>query len=155
MQSPPLNKIYLADSHDVTFGCTKCGQVQKIDIEGMLLTKKGFRFRCKCNELYDVEFRKEYRKHVKIAAKYDNLSRSESGEAIIENISMGGIGLTVLPRTQFKEGDLLRLDFLLDNLKRTNISLDVRIKHIDGHKVGAEIHDWHYNQKDIGYYLFP
>jgi c-di-GMP-binding flagellar brake protein YcgR len=120
-----------------------------------LTDKKIVKIKCRCNELYEIEFREKYRKKVSLAAKYEILTRLGEGEATIEDISMGGIALMVLSAPRFEINDVLRLDFSLDDERRTRVSLDVRVKYISGHKVGTQIHDWHYYQKEIGFYLLP
>jgi hypothetical protein len=78
-----------------------------------------------------------------------------AGDILIQDISLGGIGFLALAPRYFKEGDVLKLDFRLDNSQGTEISFSVTVKNIHDAFVGAEIDPRHNHQKDLGFYLLP
>lgn len=149
-------KIHLTGLKGQTFVCIRCGLRKEIASEKVKLAKQGAKLRCsKCGEIYQLELRKCYRKEVKLPARYKVVGRPLGDEAIIEDISMGGLSFTCLSRPKFSVGDTLHIVFRLSDKKRTEVRLDVEVKRISGNKVGAEISDWYYHHKDLGFFLLP
>ena len=148
-------KIHLSGLKGQTFVCVKCGLKKEIDSEKLRLAKQGAKLRCKCGEIYQLEMRKCYRKEVRLPARYKVVGRPLGDEAIIEDISMGGLSFTCLSTPKFRVGDTLSMTFRLSDQKRTEIRLDVEVKRIQGNKAGAEISEWYYHHKDLGFFLLP
>jgi len=100
-----------------------------------------------------LEFRKHYRKKVRLHGEYFVQGRDEKGEIIIEDISAGGVRFASLKPHYISRSDTVELKFTLDNSMRTEIHKLVKIKWIIDCNVGAQYIDQKSLEKDLGYYL--
>ncbi len=155
MDQTAPTKIYLSGSDGNTFVCSKCGLRKELDADRIRLARKGARIRCKCGEIYQLELRRCYRKEARLPARYKVVGKPVAGDAVIEDLSMSGVSIRLVSEPKFTAGDILKLAFCLDDPKKTEIKLEVEVKHIAGNKVGAEISEMYYHHKDLGFYLMP
>jgi len=135
--------------------CGKCGFVQTIGPEKIELLKKPFWFHCKCGKplACRIDERKSYRKPTNFRGAYVNLRTSREDAAIIENISLNGIGIRAPHGHDLEPGDFLNLVFTLNDANRTEIKHDVCVKRISQRKIGCEfIKDGAYDKK-LGFFL--
>jgi hypothetical protein len=100
-----------------------------------------------------LEFRKHYRKKVRLHGEYFVQGRDEKGEIIIEDISADGIRFASLRPHYISRSDTVELKFTLDNPMRTEIHKLVKIIWIIDRKVGAMYCEPKGNDKDLGFYL--
>ena len=86
-------------------------------------THKRLKAKCKCGEVFQLtlEFRKYYRKNVRLAGEYFVQGKNEKGEIVIEDISATGIRFASLRPHYISRDDIVELKFTLDNPMRTEI----------------------------------
>jgi hypothetical protein len=100
-----------------------------------------------------LEYRKNYRKKVRLAGEYFVQRKDERGEIIIEDISASGIRFASLKPHYISRNDTVELKFTLDNQRRTQIQELVKIVWIIDRNIGAEFINPKSLEKDLGFYL--
>ena len=150
-----MKKIYVDDTNQVTIICPKCGLKKNIDVTNFKDTHKRLKAKCRCGEVFrfTLEYRKHYRKKVRLPGEYFVQRKNEKGEIIIEDISASGIRFASLKPHYISRNDTVELKFTLDNPMRTQIQELVKIIWIIDRNVGAQFIDPKSLEKDLGLYL--
>jgi hypothetical protein len=118
--------------------------------------RRNLRVRCCCEKMFDLtlEFRRHYRKPVKLLGRSINLSRHRmGGDVIIRNISMGGIGFYPFKENRSSENDLLQIIFELDDRCQTPINSKATVRNVGSDYVGCEFDNIDGFRKPLGFYL--
>jgi hypothetical protein len=136
-------------------------------------SKYKFRVKCTCNAKFGLQFelRKKYRKRVNLHGTLlkpgQNLkwgkTLSESQETRIKktncqitNISMGGVGITILDIVEveeIQEGDILLVKFTLDNSASTEMEKKVIVRVVKGVYIGCEFFEADKNDTTLKFYF--
>ena len=135
--------------------CHKCGLNKRLDFSKMENTGKGFKFRCRCREVYEVDLRRYYRKPVRLPAECENLETGAIEKVVLKDMSLSGVCFTAPPFSRYRISDRLDLNFALDNQRNRPISIRVEVRNIRQRDIGTEIVDMNYHEKDLYYYLLP
>ena len=150
-----MKKVYVDDANQATIICPKCGLKKNIDVTDFKDTHKRLKAKCRCGEVFPLtlEFRKHYRKKVRLHGEYLIQGKKEKGKINIEDISLGGIRFASLEPHYISRNDTVELKFTLDNPMRTEIHTPVKIRWIIDHNVGGKFFDPKSLEKDLGLYL--
>jgi len=150
-----MEKVYVDETNRARITCQKCGLNKNIDVTNFKDTHKRLKAKCRCGEVFrfTLEYRKHYRKKVRLPGEYFVLGKDEKGEILIEDISMSGIRFASLKPHQISRNDIVELKFTLDNPQRTEIHTIVKIKWIIDRDVGVQFDDPKSLEKDLGFYL--
>jgi len=150
-----MKKIYADHTNQATIICPKCGLEKNIDVTNFKDTHKRLKAKCRCGEVFrfTLEYRKHYRKKVRLPGEYFIQGKDEKGEIIIEDISASGIRFASLKPHYISRNDTVELKFTLDNTMRTQIKKLVKIIWIIDRNVGAQYIDPKSLEKDLGFYL--
>ena len=150
-----MKTVYVDDTNRVRIICPKCRFEKNIDVTNFKDTHKRLKAKCRCGEVFRLflEFRKHYRKKVRLPGEYFIHGEDEKGEIIIEDISAGGIRFVSLKPHYISRDDTVELKFTLDNPMRTEIHTLVKIIWIIDRNVGAQYIDPKSLEKDLGFYL--
>ena len=150
-----MKKVYVDDTNRVKIICPKCGSEKNIDVSNFKDTHKRLKAKCRCGEVFrlTLEFRKHYRKNVRLHGEYFVQGRNEKGEIIIEDISTSGIRFASLKPHNIFRDDIVELKFTLDNPMRTEIRKLVKIIWIIDRKVGVQYIEPKENDTDLGFYM--
>jgi len=100
-----------------------------------------------------MERRQYYRKNVQLAGQFENPDTGESGDFLVENLSLNGFGFTSLLGHRLSKNSLIKVRFRLDDSRRTEINRLVRIKYINDRYVGCQFADQKSYDSDLGFYL--
>lgn len=138
-----------------TLRCPQCGTAKTIDTTKKDYAFKTFRAKCKCGSRITgrFEFRRYYRKKVRLSGSYRHRNSGIRGKIIVEDISLMGIGFTCLRKHHFQKGDQLDITFTLDNPQKSTVTLWVIVHHIRDRFVGVQRCDSQLDQPDLGFYL--
>lgn len=150
-----MDTIYTDDTNRVSIICPKCGFEQNIDVSKFKDTQKKLKSRCRCGEPYQytIEFRKRYRKDVRLPGKYSILGRGEKEDIIIRDLSFTGIRFESLTPHQILEDDTLEVTFKLDNHRRSKIRKLVKVIWIRDLIVAANYIETKLYENDLEFYL--
>jgi len=150
-----MNTIYTDDTNRVSIICPKCGFEQNIDVSKFKDTQKKLKGRCRCGEPYQytIEFRKRYRKDVRLPGKYSILGKGEKEEIIIRDLSFTGIRFESLKPHEISTNDILEVKFRLDNSVRSEIRKLAKVIWVRDRIVAAHYNETKLFEKDLGFYL--
>jgi hypothetical protein len=152
-----MTKFYVNDTNQTTIICPNCGFAKTIDTTNFKKTKKRLKANCKCGEAFKftLEFRKHYRKDVKLPGEYSNVKKGEKGEIVVQNLSLSGAQFASLRPHQISAGDTLELKFILDNSARTEIRRSAKVMWVRDRDVGGQFIGQKIFEKDLSFYLRP
>ena len=147
--------VYAGHTNHVTITCPKCGLAKNKDVTDFKDTHKILKAKCRCGEVFrvDLEFRRYYRKKVRLSGEYFVQEKDEKGEILIEDISMTGIRFSTLKPHNISRNDTVELKFTLDNPKKTEIRTLVKIIWIADRNVGAQYIDLNRFKQDLVFFL--
>ena len=150
-----MEKVYVDYTNQVKITCPKCGLEKNINVFKFKDTHKGLKAKCKCGEVFrfTLDFRKYFRKNVRLSGEYFVQEKDEKGEILIEDISMTGINFATLKPHNFSRYDKVELKFTLDNPMKTRVQKLVKIIWTIDRTVGALFNDSKSIEKNLGFYL--
>jgi hypothetical protein len=150
-----MRKVYVNDTNQATIICPKCGFEKNIDVSDYKDTQKNLKAKCKCGEThrFTIEFRKKYRKHVRLPGDYIIQKSRDKGEVIIKELSLTGIRFESLKPHQISINDILEMRFILDNVLRTEIRKPAKVIWIKDRIVGAHFIETELYSQALGFYL--
>ncbi len=149
-----MKMVYVDDTNQVTIICPKCGFTKNIDATNFKNTQKKRKVKCRCGEIFriTIEFRKQYRKKVRLPGEYI-IQKGEKGEIIIRELSLGGIRFESLRPHQISPNDTLEVKFKLNNQMRSEIQKIVRVIWVRDRIVGTQFSESKSYEKDLGFYM--
>jgi len=100
-----------------------------------------------------TERRQYYRKDVQLAGSFTNPETGETGDFLVENVSLNGLGFTTLLGHRLNRNELLSVTFRLDDSRRSEISRVVRVRYMSDRYVGCQFTDQKSYDTDLGFYL--
>ena len=150
-----MKTVHVDDTNQATIICPKCGFTKNIDATNFKNTHKKRKVKCKCGEIFQItiEFRKHFRKNIRLPGEYIIQRKGEKGEIIIRDLSLGGIRFESLRPHQISTDDTLEVKFKLDNQMRSEINKLVRIIWVRDRIVGAQFSESKSYEKDLGFYM--
>lgn len=150
-----MNTVWVGDNNQATIICPKCRFETNIDITKYKNTQRRLKAKCKCGETFRfiIEFRKQYRKDVRLPGEYIIQGKREKGEIIIRDLSLSGIRFESFIPHQISTDDTLEVTFKLDNPSRKEIRKIVKVIWVDDLIVGAQFSERKLYDKDLGFYL--
>jgi len=150
-----MTKFYVNDTNQTTIICPKCGFAKMIDTTNYKETQKQLKANCKCGEVFKftLEFRKYYRKDVRLPGEYIVLKSGEKGEIIVQNLSLSGIQFTSFRPHHILTDDTLELKFNLDNSSRKEIRRSAKVMWVRDRDVGAQFIEPKLFERDLSFYL--
>ena len=100
-----------------------------------------------------TERRQYYRKDVQLAGSFTNGETGESGDFLVENVSLNGLGFTTLLGNRLSKNDLITVSFRLDDARRSEITRVARVRYMSDRYVGCQFTDQKSYDTDLGFYL--
>lgn len=123
-------KVHVNGNNHVSFSCPHCEQKYHLPTSKVKKNKHNLVARCKCQKRFEVflDFRRYYRKSVKIVGEVTNQSfDSDKRYAMtVLNLSMSGLRFKIFNSTRINKGDirvliLLRTDSIQYRLLASSI----------------------------------
>ena len=148
-------KFFVSNNNSVTIVCPNCGFVKQLDASRLKHSNKEINANCKCGESFfcSIEFRKFFRKKVKLRGDFVFPGKYNKNYITICDISQQGLRFTMSPGCKITEGDILEVNFELDNDSRTAITKQVKVKSVQGQSVGCQFTSLQEYERDLGFYL--
>ena len=151
-------KAFVREDGTTVLKCPHCRHARTVSVAKLKDKKKVIKIKCSCQKSYSVslELRETYRKDTNLNGQFVNLSlNNEKGTMLVTDISMGGIGFTVIGRNNIQVDHDLEVTFTLDDSHSSVISKQVIVKIVRDKFVGCEYRYAHENDKALGFYLMP
>lgn len=141
------------------FTCPYCQHTYRISVSKLQGKKHTIVAKCVCKQRFELRlnFRQFYRKPVTLTGEVKNVSAGSNawfGMTVVD-LSMSGLRFKVVGPRDIETGHRLQVRFTLDDQQGNVIDKEVRVVDIrDGH-YGCEFLNLAYEEKELGYYLFP
>ena len=150
---------YVNKENYSAFTCPYCQHTHRISVATLQGKKHNIVAKCLCDKRFKLKlnFRQFYRKIVNLTGEVLNFSvGSNDWYAItVMDLSMGGIRFKKTGPKDIKIGHRLHVRFTLDDQQKNVIDKEVRVVDIKHDTYGCEFLNLAYEEKELGYYLFP
>ena len=154
-------KVYITSKQMATFICPKCQKSKTVDVSQYAALDKIVKVKvtCPCGFGYTsiLEKRRKYRKQTNLAGTYVRLvngRQTGGGLMTVKDLSTSGLKIQVNSEHNCIVGDIVQVDFCLDDIHRTPIRKKVIIRNIVGSNLGTEFAPTEAIDKALGFYLF-
>jgi hypothetical protein len=169
--------VFVTKSDTAVIECPKCQKRKSISVASHKGKKYSTTVKCSCKNIFTIhlDFRQYYRKSTSLDGRYQKKeldlqghyekigaqptatkqAKNRTVNCTICDISIGGISMQIIGKHLLKVGDKLRVEFELDNNKKTQILREVSIKSINDNNIGAEFTNTHDSDAALGFYLMP
>jgi hypothetical protein len=151
-------KAFVREDGTTVLKCPHCRHARTVSVAKLKDKKKLIKIKCSCQQSYSVslELRKMYRKDTNLNGQFTNLSlNNEKGSMLVKDVSMGGIGFTVIGRNRIQKEHELEVVFTLDDAHSSVIKKQVVVKIVRDKFVGCEFLSAYEYDKALGFYLMP
>lgn len=161
MENNMTEKVYVTSNQMATFVCPKCQKSKTVNVSKYATLDKLIRVKvtCPCGNAYTslLEKRKKYRKETNLPGTFVRIvdgRKIGQGLMTVRDLSTIGMKLHTNGEHQCIVGDILQVEFHLDDTQRTLIKKKVIIRNIIGSNIGTELAPTEAVDKALGFYLF-
>lgn len=150
-------KLFVSKNDFVTVVCPYCGLARQLDVSRFRNANKRLNGKCKCGESFicTIEFRKFFRKKVNLKGNFIFQGKAARNSITIQDISQQGMRFTTTDGCKVKDGNILEVNFRLDDNNKTLISKEVEVKSVHGQSIGCLFTNCQEYEKHLGFYLRP
>ncbi len=153
-------KVFISVNDTATFVCPQCGNASTTNVSkyASIDRKVTVNCRCSCGHQFKVtlEKRRQYRKGTDLPGMYyQRLSNGEVDKGIMRvmDISSKGLKLKLNVERNFEIGTPLRVEFHLDDKRRTFIEKEVVVRNVKKNLVGTSFAPTEGDDPSLGFYL--
>lgn len=139
------DKVFVNVENIAMFECPKCGTNRTVDMSDKKHLGDSIKTRCTCKKCQHtfvvtviMERRKYYRKETNLAGEYYSPDKRIKGLMKVQNVSLTGLRIKVNEKKEFKEGQKLIVEFILDDTLRSEIKKEIIVRKIEGLFLNAE-----------------
>ena len=154
-------KVHITSKQMATFICPKCQKSKTVNVSkyASLDKKVKVKVTCPCGYGYTslLEKRKKFRKNANLPGSYVLFADSRQaggGLMTVKDLSTSGLKLQINTQLNFTVGDVMLVEFHLDDALRALIKKKVIVRNIVGKNVGTEFTPTVAIDKALGFYLF-
>ncbi len=173
-------EVFVNKDNKTTFTCPNCSKTKTVDVSKHLgdsgRIKVKYKFKCdKCScgkadckdcnctkckhdntSIVYLNRRQDFRKKVDFPGVF-SAEDNKRGTMTVIDISQTGVKLKLSVKQKIKTGEIVSIEFRLDDTAKTLIKKDTIVRKIDDEYIGLEFPGSIYfdkNDKAIGFYLF-
>ena len=154
-------KVYITSKQMATFICPKCQKSKTVNVSQYASLDKIVKVKvtCPCGYGYDciLEKRKKYRKKTNLVGSFVRLvdgRQTADGLMTVKDLSTSGLKIQINTEHSCIVGDVVLVEFYLDDNQRTLIRKKVIVRNILGSNMGTEFAPTEAIDKALGFYLF-
>lgn len=157
-------KIFVSTSNTAVFECPQCKKSRNVDVSKYKQIDKEVKIKvnCSCGHSYPVilERRRHYRKRVNLAGTYGlpvTGGSAKKGVMTVKDLSRSGLRIKISGQPDFDIGDMLMVEFHLDDATRSLIRKEAIVRKISELNIGLEFSAMDSSDpgdKALGFYLF-
>ena len=154
-------KVYITSKQMATFICPKCDKSKRVDVSQYANLDKvvKVKVKCPCGYAYTsiLEKRKKYRRETNLHGLYVRIVDGKEmarGLMTVKDLSTTGMKLHINGKHGCEVGDVLKVEFHLDDIQRSLIRKKVIIRNIYRSEIGTELAPTEAVDKALGFYLF-
>ncbi len=156
-----IGKAYITSKQTATFVCPKCQKSKTVNVSQYAALDKIVKVNVKspCGYAYTsiLDKRKQYRKETNLHGSYTRIvngREAEGGLMTVKDLSTGGLKLQMNEKHGCTAGDVIRVEFHLDDRQRSFIKKKVIVRNIYKQTAGMEFAPTEVADKALGFYLF-
>ena len=156
MTENTVEKFYVDKDGMVTFICPKCHESRRESVAQYKDQTGTIKVKCRCTNVYEVklEFRKAYRKETSLDGLYFRDQSGEWGKMIVKDLSMGGCRFETIKAHLLEKGEVIRIEFALDDARGSTIKKKAVVFDIEGRSVGCKFSQPpDYIDSELGFYM--
>ncbi len=134
-------RIFVSSDLMAPFHCPQCGKSRQKDVTKFIQHKASVRLKytCKCKHSFSVVLERRQTKRKAVSLKGFVIKNKTKYPIIIEDISKQGIKINALEKLSFKEGDIIDVEFILDDQNNSEVRRKVKIKKMfSPYRMGCE-----------------
>ncbi len=153
-------KVFITTNDTATFVCPECGNTSVANVAKYAAINKRVMVNCKCicghNFKVSLEKRRQYRKSTDLpGVYYYDMGHGDVDKGIMRvvDISSNGLKLKLNVERRFKGGEKLRVEFHLDDKRRTFIEREVIVRNVYNNLVGTSFSQADGDDPALGFYL--
>lgn len=153
-------KVFITSKNTATFVCPQCGNVTTANVAkyASLRQRVTVKGHCNCGHDFEVslEKRRQYRKETDLPGIYFYLLKSgitDKGVMRVVDISSTGLKLKLDIERLFEIGEMLRVEFHLDDKRHTFIEKEVVIRNVHKNLIGTSFAATEGDDPSLGFYL--
>jgi hypothetical protein len=154
-------KVYVTSKQMATFICPKCQKSKTVNVSKYASLDKiiNVKVTCPCGYAYTsiLEKRKKYRKATNLPGTFVHyIDGRQAGSGLMKVKDLSALGLKIHINTpqHFTVGDIVLVEFSLDDNHRTLIKKKVIVRNIVGQNIGTEFAPTEPIDRALGFYLF-
>jgi hypothetical protein len=154
-------KVYITSKQMATFICPKCQKSKTVNVSKYASLDKIVKVKvtCPCGYGYTsiLEKRKKYRKETNLPGSFVHLvdgRQAGGGLMTVKDLSTSGLKIQINSKHNCKVGDVILVEFCLDDSHRTLIKKKVIVRNIVGPHIGTEFAPTEAIDRALGFYLF-
>lgn len=158
-------KVFVNSDNTATLTCPNCQKTRIVDVSKYIRqdAPSKLKAKCSCGNTYVVslEKRQYFRKNTDLEGVYHYTvsnsvvaSAEAQGGLKVLNISKTGMRLKLNSMPRFQVGDLINVEFRLDDNRKSLISRDVYVRNMKGFFIGVEYASPPSLDSALGFYLF-
>jgi predicted RNA-binding Zn-ribbon protein involved in translation (DUF1610 family) len=153
-------KVFITNNNTATFVCPQCGNTSVADVAKYASIDRRVTVNCKCicghNFKVSLEKRRQYRKATDLPGEYSyELPNGDMDKGIMRvvDISSNGLKLKLSVERKFAGGEKIRVEFHLDDKRRTFIDKQVIVRNVHKNLVGTSFAPNEGDDPALGFYL--
>ncbi|MCG8683351.1 MAG: PilZ domain-containing protein [Desulfobacterales bacterium] len=150
-----IKKIFVTPSLQAVIPCPSCGKSYSKDVSKFIGHKAEVRlkYKCKCQHTFSILLERRRFVRKKVNLKGFVIGKNDKTPLTVVDISQHGIQISIASKVPYTVGDVLQIEFILDDSNHSKISRQIQIRRVvPPVKFGCEFtnHD-HYD--DLGKYF--
>jgi PilZ domain len=156
-----LEKVYITSKQMATFICPQCERSKTVNVSQYANLDKMIKVKvkCPCGYTYTsiLEKRKKYRKETNLHGSFTRMvdgKETAYGLMTVKDLSMTGMKLHINGNHGCEVGDVLKVEFYLDDAQRSLIRKKLIVRNIYRSEIGTELAPTEAVDKALGFYLF-
>ena len=153
-------KVFITSNNTATFVCPECGNTSITDVSKYAAIDKKVTVNCKCvcghRFSVSLEKRRQYRKSTDLPGVYyhdKGYGDTDKGIMRVVDISSNGLKLKFNVKRPFQGGEVLKVEFHLDDNQRTLIQREVIVRNVYENLVGTSFVQNSGDDPALGFYL--
>ena len=127
--------VHVNEDFDGIVICPQCEKRKRANFSAFRgRGSRTLKVKCTCETHFQIsiDFRRSYRKKIDFTGVYTTLSyKKDKGEMHILNLSAHGIGFRTTNLSVPSVGEMIRMQFTLDDKKQSEIEKEGIVRHVD------------------------
>ncbi len=142
----PITKILHippATNGRIVITCPQCKKCKRVNVSALPKSSKPLKTRCGCGCIFRlvIDTRDGIKKSMNLTGAYTKVAKFGSqgyGFFDVKEMSLTGLTFSTRGYHIIQVGELLKINFALDNTKSSEIQKIVHVKYVDNHSIHAE-----------------